>query len=665
MGQLVKALQERPQGVLPSNTVPNPREDVKVITTRSGITLAGHSVPPPHSSSSSSKEVERDQEPTIDQFLKDLLTNKEKLLEMVNTPLNENCSADIFKKLPEKLGDPRKFLIHCDFSEFKACMSLADLGASINLMPLNVWEKLMLPELVPTRMTLELANRSVAYPTDITEDVFVQVGKFTFPADFVVVDYDVYPRVPLILGRPFLRTVIALVDVHGEKLILRVGEEKLTFKVDITSKYSLKYGKKSINMIDIFDTTCEDHFYEVLKLQILIHPLSGNPNPSSDLVVASLSPSLTLRGYGSTTSPSDHSLLDYEAFCFDIDHHEEKSSGSTIFHSNPSLLEYESFYFDLFINPLPIFEKSNSHHEEFADELAHIISLPEYDHFYFDIKADLGELTRILRENISSKSVNLTKIKKDNELKPKTSTKELTIHELNILRILLSNCDSTFFEEFLEIDPLVSFPSENKEKIFDPGILIINGVHSKRYPILPLNDFSPILFISNLLFLTNHSEIETLLSFPSGNEDKVFDPGIFIINGIHSFMRKFSCLPNANFKIDKRDIFSEISLKIKSLICFHPKDNEIRGELVPSCCVIFDLEPLSLSFDFIFDFEIFKSFPGRFNFRRTSLTGFPAQSARSSNAYVLDSPYLLVLNIGTSQSRQHNMSESDSYYISE
>ncbi|GJR09878.1 reverse transcriptase domain-containing protein [Tanacetum coccineum] len=145
-------------------------------------------------------------------------------------------------------------------------MALADLGASINLMPLLVWKKLMLPELVPTRMTLELSNRSVSYPAGIAEDVFVQVGKFTFPANFVVIDYDVDPRVPLILGRPFLRTAHALVDIYGEELTLR---------------------------IDISDTTCEDNFHEVLNVQKSINPLSGSPTSSSNHVVASLSPSLT------------------------------------------------------------------------------------------------------------------------------------------------------------------------------------------------------------------------------------------------------------------------------------------------------------------------------------------------------------------------------------
>ncbi|GJW07106.1 reverse transcriptase domain-containing protein [Tanacetum coccineum] len=124
--------------------------------------------------------------------------------------------------------------------------------------------------------------------------VFVQVGKFKFLADFVVVDYDVDPHVPLILGRPFLRTVYALVDVYGEELTLRVGDENLIFNVEST--YPHKHGDESINQIDIIDTTCKDHFHEVLNVQKSIHPLSGSPTPSFDHVVASLSPSLTPLG---------------------------------------------------------------------------------------------------------------------------------------------------------------------------------------------------------------------------------------------------------------------------------------------------------------------------------------------------------------------------------
>ncbi|GJU93338.1 reverse transcriptase domain-containing protein, partial [Tanacetum coccineum] len=117
--------------------------------------------------------------------------------ELANTPLNENCSAVILKKLPEKLGDPRKFLIPYGFSELK-CKALADLGASINLMPLSVWRKLGLPELISTQMTLELANHEICTLVGIATYVFVPVGKFTFPADFVIVDYESDPRVLLI-----------------------------------------------------------------------------------------------------------------------------------------------------------------------------------------------------------------------------------------------------------------------------------------------------------------------------------------------------------------------------------------------------------------------------------------------------------------------------------
>ncbi|GJT48582.1 reverse transcriptase domain-containing protein [Tanacetum coccineum] len=151
-------------------------------------------------------------------MLKSLLSNMEKLLELANTPLNENCSAVILKKLHEKLGDPGKFLIPCGFSELK-CKALSDLGASINLMPLSVWKKLGLPELISTRMTLELANRAICTPAGIARDFFVPVGKFTFPADFVIVDYEsdlVSPHL-----KTFLTDRSCFDDVHGEEMILR------------------------------------------------------------------------------------------------------------------------------------------------------------------------------------------------------------------------------------------------------------------------------------------------------------------------------------------------------------------------------------------------------------------------------------------------------------
>ncbi|GJR49201.1 reverse transcriptase domain-containing protein [Tanacetum coccineum] len=151
--------------------------------------------------------------PKFASTLKALIGNKEKLSEMARTPLNEHCLAVIVNKLPKKLGDPGKFLIPCDFPGMEECLALADLGASINLMPLSVWKKLSLPELTPTCMTLELAYRSITKPIGIAEDVYLKVGKFKFPADFVVVDFDADSRVPLILGRSFLKAGRALIDV--------------------------------------------------------------------------------------------------------------------------------------------------------------------------------------------------------------------------------------------------------------------------------------------------------------------------------------------------------------------------------------------------------------------------------------------------------------------
>nr|GEX42734.1 reverse transcriptase domain-containing protein [Tanacetum cinerariifolium] len=138
--------------------------------------------------------------------IKILLTNKDKLCELARTLLNEHCSAVLLKKLPEKLGDPGKFLIPCDFPEKAKCLALADLGASINLMPLSVWNKLSLPDLSPTCVTLEHVDRSISHSVRVAEDVYVKVGTFHFHVDFVVVDFDVDPRVPLILRRSFLKT---------------------------------------------------------------------------------------------------------------------------------------------------------------------------------------------------------------------------------------------------------------------------------------------------------------------------------------------------------------------------------------------------------------------------------------------------------------------------
>nr|GEZ17589.1 reverse transcriptase domain-containing protein [Tanacetum cinerariifolium] len=281
--------QSSTSGTLPSNTIPNPKGEMKVVTTRSGLAYEGPSI---LTNSSSEKVVKRETEETTDKekpncqrstthiqpsvvpnpipepdvpktqpkpnipypsrlndkklrekatnqmenfadalllmqkfssTIKNLLENTNKLFELAMIPLNENCSEMILKQLPKKLGDLGKFLIACDFPRMDVCHALADLGASINLMPLFIWKKLSLPQLIPTWMTLELADRSITRPKGLAEDVFIKVGKFHFLMDFVVVDFEVDPRVPLILRRSFLRPGHALIDVYGEEITFRVS----------------------------------------------------------------------------------------------------------------------------------------------------------------------------------------------------------------------------------------------------------------------------------------------------------------------------------------------------------------------------------------------------------------------------------------------------------
>ncbi|GJW30889.1 reverse transcriptase domain-containing protein [Tanacetum coccineum] len=147
--------------------------------------------------------------------------NKEKLEEIAITTVNVECSAIILNKVPEKLKDPGKFLVPCALQELDRTNALADSGASINLLPHSIYKKLGLGALKPTRMTLDLVNRPVTHPMGIAEDVVVRVDGFTFLADFVVVNFEPDLKVPIILGRPFLCTAKALIDLYEEKLTLK------------------------------------------------------------------------------------------------------------------------------------------------------------------------------------------------------------------------------------------------------------------------------------------------------------------------------------------------------------------------------------------------------------------------------------------------------------
>nr|GEU56956.1 reverse transcriptase domain-containing protein [Tanacetum cinerariifolium] len=254
-------------------TTANPRGDVKAITTQSGVSYDGPTIPP--TPSPLPKVVERETEaikdkvqatssestahvqpsvvqvpimepelrdallhiPNFASTFKSLLSNKEKLFKLSSTPLNENYSVVLLKNLPEKLGDPDKFLFPCDFSELEECLTLADLGASINLMPFSEWNKL---------------SRLSSLQTD--------------------------------------RTTRALIDVHDEELTLRVNDEAITFKFGHTLRYFRNYNEESVNRIDVIDISCEEYAQEVLGFSNSL--TRGNPTPS-DPIIASSSPSFT------------------------------------------------------------------------------------------------------------------------------------------------------------------------------------------------------------------------------------------------------------------------------------------------------------------------------------------------------------------------------------
>nr|GEV63758.1 reverse transcriptase domain-containing protein [Tanacetum cinerariifolium] len=184
------------------------------------------------------------------------------------------------------------------------CLAFADLGASINLMPLSVWNKFSLSELTPTLMNLELADRSISRPIGVAEDVFVKVGKFHSSADFVVVDFDADPRVSLILKRSFLKTERALIDVYAGELTLQVNNEAVTFNLDQTSRYSANYNDMTANRIDVIDMACEEYSQEVFGFSDVI--ASGNPTSYYDI-------DAFLALEDDPTSPEvDHSYYDME-----------------------------------------------------------------------------------------------------------------------------------------------------------------------------------------------------------------------------------------------------------------------------------------------------------------------------------------------------------------
>nr|GEU64647.1 putative reverse transcriptase domain-containing protein [Tanacetum cinerariifolium] len=426
----------------------------------------------------------------------------------------------------------RHFVLHTrdspppNISELK-CKALADLGASINLMPLSIWKKLGLPDLIPTRMTLELVNREIFMPDEIARDVFVPVGKFTFPADFVIVDYESDPRVPLILGRPFLRTAPALIDVHGEEMILRDGDERLTLNMKHdTASYSKHPHRESVNLINIFNISSEDCLEDLVS-----NKRSGNPTFSLHKEIASSEVTHEIHDSKGCTFLSEE-LPDIDSFN-DIHPHfdDDPLSGSTTYLAN-SLLEEFTDELALITYPL-----------DYDDNLKCDIEFDVYPDDFLEIEFDADNFDD---DSFDSKG---EKIKES----------ELLIDQLDLPCDIHSEYDSFASQDFSRDDDLPS--PDNEDKVFNPRILI----HEKSVKIITrvaqekklAVSFAYLLFEDSdppfyeLLIFKEVLNSMRLLPFSFENEEKVFKPGIYTFEKVHSCFRPELSHPGE--RIPKKD----------------------------------------------------------------------------------------------------------------
>nr|GEX32334.1 reverse transcriptase domain-containing protein [Tanacetum cinerariifolium] len=414
--------------------------------------------------------------------------------------------------------------------------ALTDLGSSINLMPLSVWKKLGLPELISTRMTLELANRAICTPAGIARDVFVSLGKFTFPADFVIVDYESDPRVPLILGKPFLRTAHALIDVHDEEMILHDGDERLTLNMRQTLQPS---GNPTFSSHpELTSPEVNDDIFDLEGGNVLYEKLL-DLDSTKDLY------------------PPLH--FDVESDLKEIEFLLHQDIDSSL----KDLIDQTNLV-DNFVDFMP---------EMFTDEHALDYSSPsifdEYDDDFLEVESDAKN---VYDDPFDSKG---EKIKES----------KLLIDELDLPCDFLPpfEYESFISQDFSRVDALPS--TNNEDKIFNPGILIqekpveiiTHVVQDKKLAIsnasLVLEDFDPPLY--EPLFFKEAPKSKMLLSFSSENEEKVFKPGIHTSEKVHSsFILELS---HQGYKVFKINQIFKSAMKIFIFYC--GKDTHILAVL--------------------------------------------------------------------------------------
>ncbi|GJS70137.1 reverse transcriptase domain-containing protein [Tanacetum coccineum] len=210
--------------------------------------------------------------PNYGKFLKELISNKHKIEQISAAFLSDESSAMIQNKVPPKLGDPGSFLIPCNFNKTFSCNALADLGASINLMHRFLICKISLKLLNIKNRAQRLADRSFQYPIRIAENMLIVVGKFTFPADFVILEMKEDNKVPLILGRPFLHTADAVIRVKQKQLNLGVGTERMIFNIHSAMKHSYSNDDTCFSIDEILEEDFDALLDEGSKI---LHSIEG------------------------------------------------------------------------------------------------------------------------------------------------------------------------------------------------------------------------------------------------------------------------------------------------------------------------------------------------------------------------------------------------------
>ncbi|GJX78604.1 reverse transcriptase domain-containing protein, partial [Tanacetum coccineum] len=335
---------------------------------------------------------------------------------------------------------------------------------------------------------------------------FVPVRRFTFPADFVIVDYESDPRVPLILGRPFLRTARALIDIHGEEMILNDGDERLILNMrNDTSRYSNTPQKESINMIDIYNISDEEYLEGLLANEKITNHPSGNPTSS-------------LTSHTDLTSPEVINPLKFEAYLASDKGNSNPSSPLPPFHNSLSGSTTSS-------SPSrPISETSDYSLEEFADELAHFAFPPRIDYLPFDAESDLREIEYLLDHDPIEEMDSILEDSgdsPDDNLVDTISEMFTDEHALDYSSLLLwDDYDDELFDLETVNDDTYDDPFDSEEEKIKESKLLTDELD------LPGSiDFLPSPEC-DLVFYEDFSEVDALSS--TNNENKVFNPGILI-----------------------------------------------------------------------------------------------------------------------------------------